>query len=267
MEINLFYYEDREKFWNDPGDVVNYVPHHLKELIGSFVPLSAIQSPLTGKKIVYDGDSIAESRSNNGGGYAKLIADCVGCVYENQAVGGARLTSRPTDKDYHSVVDNLPNLPADGDLYCFEGGINDFWTPKELGTFDKKDFTGDVDTNTVCGALEKIFRYAINTFVGKPICFVITHKIQTTAYKSNPNGDTFEDYRNAMVGICEKYSVPYYDAFSESGLNGWNDAQNNAYLTANTNNAADGCHPNKEGYEKYYVPQLIDLFEKIMPRS
>lgn len=267
VEINLFYYEDREKFWNDPGDVVNYVPHHLKELIGSFVPLSAIQSPLTGKKIVYDGDSIAESRSNNGGGYAKLIADCVGCVYENQAVGGARLTSRPTDKDYHSVVDNLPNLPADGDLYCFEGGINDFWTPKELGTFDKKDFTGDVDTNTVCGALEKIFRYAINTFVGKPICFLITHKIQTTAYKSNPNGDTFEDYRNAMVGICEKYSVPYYDAFSESGLNGWNDAQNNAYLTANTNNAADGCHPNKEGYEKYYVPQLIDLFEKIMPRS
>lgn len=267
VKINLFYYEDREKFWSDPGDVFNYIPHNLKELIGRFVPFEAIQSPLTGKKIVYDGDSVAESRGNNGGGYAKLIADRVGCVYENQAAGGARLTSRPADKDYHSIVDNLPNLPTDGDLYCFEGGINDFWTPKELGAFDKEDFTGDVDTNTVCGALEKIFRYAINTFVGKPICFVITHKIQTTAYKSNPNGNTFEDYRNAMVGICEKYSIPYYDAFSESGLNGWNDAQSNAYLTANTSSAADGCHPNEEGYKKYYVPQLIDLFEKIMPRS
>lgn len=225
-------------------------------------------SVLKGKKIVYDGDSICESRTgssaNNGGGYAKLIADRVGCTYINQAVGGARLTTA-NGSSYHSVVDNLPNLPNDGDLYCFEGGINDYWTPKTLGTFSKTDFTGALDTNTICGALETIFRYALSNFVGKPVCFVIVHKIQSTAYAKNTNGDTFEDYRNAMVGICNKYSVPYYDAFSESGLNGWNTAQNNAYLTSNTSETADGIHPNAEGYKRYYVPQLIQLFERIMP--
>lgn len=231
--------------------------------------VSGTGSSLKGKTIVYDGDSICESRTgssaNNGGSYAKLIADKVGGTYVNQAVGGARLTTKPSDKTYHSVVDNLPNLPKDADLYCFEGGINDYWTPKTLGTFSKTDFTGTLDTNTVCGALETIFRYALTNFVGKPICFVITHKIQSTAYSKNTNGDTFEDYRNAMVGICNKYSIPYYDAFSESGLNGWNTAQNNAYLTSNSSGTADGIHPNAEGYKRYYVPQLISLFEKIMP--
>lgn len=221
-------------------------------------------SVLVNKKIVYDGDSIAESRSNNGGGYAKLIADSVGGTYVNQAVGGAYLRST-TISDRHSVVDNLANLPKDGDLYCFEGGINDYWNNAILGSYSKSDYTGDVDATTVCGALETIFRYALNTFVGKPICFIIPHKIQGTAYQANANGDTFEDYRNAMVGICEKYSIPYYDAFSESGLNGWNSAQSGAYLTGSATGEPDGCHPNEEGYRRYYVPQLLGLFEKIMP--
>lgn len=226
-------------------------------------------SVLKGKKIVYDGDSIAESRTSgtaaNGGGYAKIIADKVGGTYINQAVGGAYLRST-TVSGKHSVADNLANLPKDGDLYCFEGGINDYWNNATLGTFSKTDFTGTLDATTVCGALETIFRYALTNFIGKPICFVITHKIQSTAYnKNNSSGNTFEEYRNAMVGICEKYSIPYYDAFSESGLNGWNTVQNNAYLTANANGTADGTHPNADGYKRYYVPQLISLFERIMP--
>lgn len=269
VKLNLFYVENIAEFWTGAGDTFNHVPHFKIESAGEFVPLAKIQSPLTGKKIIYDGDSIAESRLSyavNGGGYAKLIADAVGGTYQNFAVGGARLTTKPSDKTYHSVVDNVVDLPDDGDLYCFEGGINDYWTPKTLGTFSKTDFTGALDKNTICGALETIFRYALSNFVGKPICFVITHKIQSTAYAKNANNDTFEDYRNAMVGICQKYSIPYYDAFSESGLNGWNTEQNNAYLTSNTDGTADGTHPNEEGYKRYYVPQLISLFERIMPR-
>jgi lysophospholipase L1-like esterase len=113
--------------------------------------------------------------------------------------------------------------------------------------------------------LETIFRYCLNNFVGKPVCFVITHKVQQTAYRENANGDSFKDYHDAMVGICEKYSIPYYDAFSESGLNGWHVAQSNAFLTANPTGTVDGCHPTVEGYKRYYVPQLIALFERIMP--
>lgn len=220
-------------------------------------------SPLYGKKIAYDGDSICYGAGYKGG-YAKLIAEKVAGTYDNQAVGGARLVTKGSNS-WHSVVDNLPNLPTDADLYCFNGGINDYWAPNILGTYDYTNFEGELDTTTVCGALETIFRYCLNNFVGKPVCFIITHKIQKTAYKENANGDSFKDYHDAMVGICEKYSIPYYDAFTESGLNGWNTMQSNTFLTGSSDGTADGCHPNEEGYKRYYVPQLISLFESIMP--
>lgn len=217
------------------------------------------KSPISYKTIVYDGDSICHGGRTNGG-YARLVAEKVGGMYVNQGVGGGRLIAKINGETYHSVVDNLTNLPADADLYCFQGGVNDFWSRSALGTYSKSDFTGAVDTTTVCGALEYIFRYALNTFVGKPVCFIITHKCSGAAYNENSLGDTFEDYRNAMVGICNKYSIPYYDAFSESGLNGWNTVQRNAFTID-----ADGCHPNEAGYKHFYVPQLISLFERIMP--
>lgn len=229
----------------------------------------SITSPLKGKKIVYDGDSICAGVFG-GGGYAKIIADLTDSTYVNKAVGGGRLvTQEGTNESFHSIVDSLSSLPPNGDLYCFEGGINDWWSYGVLGSYDTENFTGELDTATVCGALETIFRFALGSplLVGKPVCFVITHKIQSTAYHKNSNGDTFKDYHDAMVGICNKYSIPYYDAFLESGLNGWNDAQNQTFLTGNADNTADGCHPNENGYRKYYVPQLISLFERIMPRG
>lgn len=220
--------------------------------------------PLKGRKIVYDGDSIcAGTAENSGGGYAKLIAEQTGSSYVNHAQGGARLCSGVAD--HHCIADNLENLPAAGDLYCFQGGINDYWGSASLGTFTMDDFTGDVDPTTVCGALETIFRYMLNHFPGKPVCFIITHKIQFTAYSANSAGDTFRDYRDAMAAICEKYSIPYYDAFSESGLNGWNEAQSNLFLTGNGEGTPDGCHPNEEGHRRYYVPQLLALFRRILP--
>ncbi len=226
-------------------------------------------SPLKGKKIIYDGDSICAGVFG-GGGYAKIIAELTDSTYVNRAVGGGRLrTGEGSEDSFRSIVDNLSSLPTDGDLYCFQGGINDWWTYGVLGTYDTENFTGELDTSTVCGALETIFRFALGNpiLIGKPICFIITHKIQGTAYNQNANGNTFKDYHDAMVGICNKYSIPYYDAFLESGLNGWNSWQSEAFLTGNADSTADGCHPNEEGYKRYYVPQLISLFERIMPRG
>lgn len=219
-------------------------------------------NPLQGKHIIYEGDSIAESRDNNGGGYAFIIAEYTGSTYSNFAQGGARLCST---KEKHSVVDNLSNLPKNGDLYCFEGGINDFWANTPIGTCDPQKYDNTLNTKTICGAMETIFRYCMENFPGKPVCFVITHKVQETAYKANANGDTFEDYRDAMVEVCQKYSIPYYDAFMESGLNGWNETQSEKFLAGNSTATGDGTHPNAEGYKHYYVPQLIDLFQRIMP--
>ncbi len=264
VKINLYYAENRNEAWTGDGDVFNYLPYENYTVAGRYIDPEKIRSNITGKKIVYDGDSICIG-TYGGGGYAKIIADKTNGTFVNEAKGGATLTTR-TDGG-HSVVDNLPNLPADGDIYCFEGGINDYWTSVQPGTVDYESFDNVPDTTTVSGALETIFRYALTNFPGKPICFVITHKVSGTAYSDyqTASGYPFKAYRDVMTGICEKYSIPYYDAFSESGLNGWNTVQNNAYLTGNAEGTPDGCHPNEEGYKKFYVPQLLSLFERIMP--
>lgn len=221
----------------------------INEISESVSDLEREYTSLRGKKIVYDGDSIfAYSR------HANPIAQITGSTFVNQAVSSAWI-SATTEK--HSVVNNLANLPTDGDLYCFEGGINDFWNDVPIGTVTTS-YTGTVDNNTICGAMETIFRYAQNNFVGKPICFVIVHKISNTATAKNNNGVTFTDFHDAMIKVCEKYSIPYYDAFKHSGLNVNVEAHK-------TNYCPDLVHPNDEGHKRYYVPQLISLFREIMP--
>jgi len=245
-------------------------------------------SILNGKKIVYDGDSICESAKRNEGAYPALIADLTDSAYVNLAVGGGTLASQKERPDtpwggkYHSVVDGLDRLPRNGDLYCFEGGANDYWQNFELGAFDPRDLDSALDVNTVSGALEYILRYAQREFLGKPICFVIVHKIseydkntgaRTADLRSKKNTAAvpydFDELHDRLAAICKKYSIPYYDAYLESGLDAHNAHQNDAFLTAGDNRApghGDGCHPNAQGYKRYYVPQLISLFERIMPR-
>ena len=231
---------------------------------------SSGSSPISGKKIAYNGDSICESRLSagntyNGGAYAKMIADITGGTYENRGKGGGTLASGTSAS--RQVVEDVTNMASDADLICFEGGINDYWLSVPLGDYVESDYSSTLDTTTICGALESIFRQAKEKWVGKPICFIIVHKIKSTVYVANSQGYTFAQAREKMIGICEKYAIPYYDAFAKSGLNAYDNIQNTNFLTSNSSGTADGCHPNALGYEKYYVPQLIELFNSIMPRS
>ena len=237
---------------------------------GSATTATAV-SPLRGKKIVYDGDSICSSWGieTNGGAYPQIIADIVGGYFDNQGIGGGRFVTAGSGESFHSIVDNLPNLPTDGDLYCFEGGVNDQWHHVTLGDFNPTEYDEadlNLDKSTFCGAFETVLRYAINTFVGKAICVIIVHKCPTSAYTKNNKGNTFADFREKMIGLCEKYAIPYYDAFKESGLNSWNaNHLANYFLIDEDTGKGDGTHPNAEGYKRFYVPQLIALFERILP--
>ena len=155
-------------------------------------------------------------------------------------------------------------MSSDADLICFEGGINDYWGNVPLGNFIDNDYSGELDDTTLIGALESIIRQAINKWVGKPICFVIVHKITSTVYNRNSAGYTFQEAHDKIVALLKKYAIPYYDAFECSGLNGYNNIQNQNFLTAGASGQPDGCHPNKDGYLNYYVPQLIKLFESLI---
>ena len=66
-----------------------------------------------------------------------------------------------------------------------------------------------------------------------------------------------------MIKCCEKWSIPYFDAFAKSGLNG-NLDEYGRFLNSNPSGIIDGWHPNKEAYELFYVPQLTTLLESLL---
>lgn len=269
--IRLYFYTGDRPI-ETPLDAIELAIYYIDSYVDYYIPYISHSNfteemyyldPLYGKHIVYVGDDISESRTdtaNNGGAYAKIIADDTNGTYNNLSVSGALLSS---SKKEYSIVDNLKNLPDDGDLYCFQAGINDYFANVKLGQITA-GYAEPVNTKTFIGALEHTFRYCLDNFPGVPVCFVITHKVRTAAIKPNSNGDTFQDFHDAMVQVCNKYSIPYYDAFLTSGLNGWNATQSNQFLTSTATGKGDGTHPNEEGYLRYYVPQLLSLFRTMI---
>ena len=89
--------------------------------------------------------------------------------------------------------------------------------------------------------------------------------IRKTYDEENANGDTFKDFHDAIVEICKKYSIPYYDAYDNSGISPYSSGQNFMYFKEFDHN--QNIHPTKEGYSRFYVPQLISLFTSILPLS
>jgi lysophospholipase L1-like esterase len=69
-----------------------------------------------------------------------------------------------------------------------------------------------------------------------------------------------EQQTEALKEVCRKYSIPFVDLMNESG--GFN--CNLDYIVAKYTTNSDGCHPNEAGYKRFYVPQIIKMFEKLI---
>lgn len=202
--------------------------------------------------IAFFGDSITE------GGYPELIGSITGAAVTNHAVGGATLASG-TDASTH-VVEKVNAYTGNDDIICISGGLNDYYKEVPLGTLTA-GYSDALDTTTVMGALEAMFRKLFTDHPTAKLYFVITHKAAGTEINPNEDGLTFEDYHDAIVRVLDKYSIPFYDAYSDSGLISntnapWGETISNLYTTN-----SDATHPNEAGYLKYYVYQIIGMME------
>ncbi|EPB8179160.1 GDSL-type esterase/lipase family protein [Clostridium perfringens] len=220
---------------------------------------SRITSNLRDKLIVFNGDSICQGIVN-GGGYAEILRKTTGCLIENRAVGGGTLAINKANK--HMICNDIVNMNDNADLVILEGGINDYWQNIPMGEMKPlNDFTSEVDKETVLGALESIFRTCMDKWLGVPIIFVIVHPVADTRYLPNSVGYTFEQLVEGIRKMCKKYSIAIVDLLNESGgFNGNVERIAKKY----TINGGDGCHPNEEGYTKYYVPQIKAKAESII---
>jgi len=187
-------------------------------------------SKLTGKTIIWDGDSIC-SGSAACGNWATRIVERNSMEYKNYSVGGGTITENPpksiTGASRHSVCATLDKMYAEypnADYIIIEGGTNDADLlgnamigdkPTRLGTYDRFNYTGEYDRETFCGALESIFYRATEYWMGKKIGFVVAQKMGCDA-RSYGNRRFYFD---KAVEICIKWGIPYIDLWNGCYLN------------------------------------------------
>lgn len=221
-------------------------------------------NPLLGKKISLIGDSICAGSNESTsylGGYGKIIAERNNMAYENFGKGGSTITaetySESTGQALGWICRMVDSMSADADYAIVEGGINDAWRyldgrETKIGTLTK-GYNATLDDTTYYGAFESMLKKLVTKFQGKKIGYIAIPKTGCGMYDSGQNAPNF--YHIALE-CCAKWGVPVCD------LN--NIVPSFAYLkTLGTTYTADGTHPTKEGYEKYYC-DIIEAWMKTL---
>ena len=167
------------------------------------------RSPLFGKKISLNGDSICNSR----GGYGKIIADRCGMEYQNISIGGGTIAAEQFSKEgvkRHWISRTICNMDEDADYAIVEGGVNDaslfgdYGSPV-LGEISE-GYNAELDDTTFYGAFESMLKQLIIRFRGKKIGYIAVHKM-TARFSSEYEGKN--NFYLAAKECCAKWGVPF----------------------------------------------------------
>lgn len=221
------------------------------------------KDPLYGKKITCTGNSItAATHSVPGHGYVEQIADAHGMTVDNHAIWGAIIPQghpRTNDDvtDIGCIHDTLDDMDADADIVIMSGSINDceyYADTNFLGEITG-DFSTELDLTTFYGALEDMCKKALQKWAGKPIIYVIEHRmtLDNTTY-----GQYYLKLHEAIVKVMNKWGISIADLFNDCPSLKCNEGYKTKYTTG------DGTHPNYEGYERFYVPRVYAEIKKLL---
>lgn len=221
------------------------------------------KDPLVGLKITCTGNSItAATHSVPGHGYVEQIADAHGMTVDNHAIWGAIIPqghprANGDITDIGCIHDTLDSMDADADIVIMSGSINDceYYSDASFLGEITGDFSIELDLTTFYGALEDMCKKALQKWAGKPIIYVIEHRmtLDNTTY-----GQYYLKLHEAIVKVMNKWGISIVDLFNDCpSLN-----CNNGYKEKYT--VGDGTHPNYEGYERFYVPRVYTEIKKLL---
>ena len=270
------------EFTNDLS--LAYCPGIRQELFGS--------SPLTGKTIVWEGDSICADNEWNNTGWRTRVQNAEGMSGTDYSRGGSTFT---TDIDGLNAVYNIAaridsevSTISGKDYFIFDGGTNDadrvgrivkyvagsgnkdfertssdLW-PAKFGSWNDMDFSGSYDKTTFCGALEYTIWKVLTSCKGTRLGYIVAPKMGMFDSLTTPN--RLEYFREAKA-ICAKWGVPVLDLWEGSWMNPAISTQYDSNLDKNGNVSAgnyylDGQHPAPVGYD--YLSPIIAAWLKTL---
>ena len=183
-------------------------------------------------------------------------------------VGGSCFS---TKSDYGTanspLVTRYQNIP-DADLIVVFMGTNDYGHETPMGTIED---TTDV---SFYGAVNVVVKGIVEAHPTSRIVFCTplhrygfgTSKLLGTAFTydhiKNGQDHTLKDYVDALKEVCERYSIPVIDLFSQSGLNPSISQIKDLYFP-------DGLHPNEAGHTKlaHLMYKYLNLYALQLPNG
>lgn len=194
---------------------------------------------LSGKTLLVSGDSITEKNARATRNWHDYLSDWLGCAVKNDGKGSTGL------------LRGNPALPAEGllkridtwdevydsfDMILVMGNMND----GALGAadFPAGSFDDPVSAHTQYGAVRATLEKLIDAYPNKPIGWIISPPRKQNYIKVQPNGKAwgkdgwFEPYCQAILTLCEHYSIPCLDLYHQSGLRPWNTTNNATYFSS-----------------------------------
>lgn len=164
-----------------------------------------------------------------------------------------------------SIAAKAEDFDADCDYILFEGGVNDYLFDRWMGEITP-NVASPIDTYTVLGAMEHLCRVMTRDYADKKVGFLFIHnavnKNDKLSYRSRehkPGYGTLEERFEQMKKVLQKYSIPYCDLFNGSGFI----CEFDNIRTTYTGNGGDGIHPNKLGYDTFYVPKITSFLKSL----
>ena len=207
----------------------------------------------SGKKVNCLGDSITYGAG--GKSWTYFIGDLIGASeVRNYGVSGSSIQD---DGRNQGFINRYSNMDNDADLIIVWGGVNDHhWRTSSDYSFGDMNSTSN---KTFYGALKNLCVGLKEKYKGKSILFITPMKnkgymsgsIECPAWNvKNALGKTLTDYRNAILEVCDYYSIPVLDLYSSSGFTTGLIATETGLLFP------DKLHPNEKMNKEILTPKI-----------
>ncbi|MDO4326829.1 MAG: SGNH/GDSL hydrolase family protein [bacterium] len=194
-----------------------------------------------GKIINCLGDSITQGVGNDNHSWVSMLEELLPVKkINNYGISGTTVSLFP--EKGKEFVSRFRDMDKDADVIIVFGGINDFNHSLPLGTMESEG------EDSFYGAVKTIVRGLLEQYPLADIMFITPMK--AFGFKDYPHWNTLNadghrlvDYRNAILEVCNYYSIPVLDLFSQSNLTPDIPACKEKLL-------CDGLHPSRLGYER-----------------
>lgn len=234
---------------------------------------------LTGKKVVFFGDSITEM-----GYYVNAFQKMTGCNVVKRGASGTSFTkttgrgyedslSERIDLPSSDAVGNKLGLPSEADLVIVLAGVND-WGQRDNWDIDLGSMTAAIDKTNFTGAVKYVFSKLREKYPTTPIVVLsMLHVYHPTSfgtwreiaysdgqyggeitYLTDKDGNTMDVWRKRVGEAANFYGIPFVN-MTQCGFTPFLQSDNETFMP-------DGLHPSEEGGEimaKYIIAQIKSL--------